>query len=57
MQLEIDKKNRAELLRMFQEMNYLHFGIENQNFVAEHEDGDYFFVPQEKTAEFQSWVA
>lgn len=56
-QLEIDKKNRAELLRMFQAMNYLHFGIENQNFVAEHEDGDYFFVPQEKTYEFQSWVA
>jgi FkbM family methyltransferase len=56
-QLEIDQKNRVELLRMFQEMNYLHFGIENQTFVAEHEDGDYFFVPQEKTAEFQSWVA
>jgi FkbM family methyltransferase len=55
-QLEVDVKNREFILGLFQQLGYLHFGIEKDVFVAEHEDGDYFFVPKERTNEFQQWV-
>ncbi len=60
-QLEISEQNKALLLKLFKDIDYLQFGISNFKFVAEDghqsEEGDYFFVPSEKLNYFQKLIA
>ncbi len=60
-QLEISEENKTQLLELFNELDYLQFGICNSNFVSEEgvqkEEGDYFFVPKEKLRVFQNYIS
>lgn len=51
-QLEISEQNKAHLLKLFKDIDYLQFGVSNFKFIRENgnqkEEGDYFFVPSEK---------
>ena len=57
-QLEIAEENKMELFLIFNDLNYLQFGISNFNLIEEkgnqQEQGDYLFIPQEKVEEFKS---
>lgn len=57
-QIEIDPKNRTFMFEYFSNLNYVQYGISNFKIVKEipgeqQEQGDYLFVPEEKTAEFE----
>lgn len=53
-QIEIDEKNLSEMLELFKELKYRQYGIANGKLIQEDgtqkEQGDYFFVPEEKVA-------
>jgi hypothetical protein len=55
-QIEIAEKNLAEMLELFHSLNYTQFGIVNFKFIQENEiqmeEGDFFFVPNEKVETF-----
>ena len=57
-QLEIAPENRDLLLILFEELNYLQFGIANFRLIEEKgeqlEEGDFLFIPKEKKEEFIS---
>lgn len=59
-QLEINNENREELLNLFSRNDYQQYGIANYQFVKESgnqkEEGDYFFVPNERESEFLNWI-
>jgi FkbM family methyltransferase len=60
-QIEIDNKNTALLLAFFLELDYVQHGIVQGKCVAENgkqsEQGDYLFIPAEKTNLVQEWNA
>jgi hypothetical protein len=60
-QLEISEENKTQLLELFNELDYLQFGICDAHFVSEEgvqkEEGDYFFVPKEKLKVFQNYIS
>ena len=60
-QLEISEENKTQLLALFNELDYLQFGICDAHFVSEEgvqkEEGDYFFVPKEKLKVFQNYIS
>jgi FkbM family methyltransferase len=55
-QLEIGEGNLTAMLELFASMGYTQFGIKNFHFIQESgkqaEDGDFFFVPAHRLAEF-----
>jgi hypothetical protein len=55
-QLEIAPENRPQLLQLFSELNYQQYGLVNFQLIAENgiqqEEGDFLFIPQEKSAAF-----
>jgi FkbM family methyltransferase len=60
-QLEISEQNKDHLLGLFKDLDYVQFGIANFKFIQEngnqHEEGDYFFVPNEKLNYFQKLIS
>jgi len=59
-QLEISIENREEILNLFSRNSYQQYGIANYQFIKEvgnqREEGDYFFVPNERESEFLTWI-
>jgi hypothetical protein len=59
--LEISEQNKDHLLGLFKDLDYVQFGIANFKFIQEngnqHEEGDYFFVPNEKLNYFQKLIS
>lgn len=59
-QLEISNENREEILNLFSRNSYQQYGIANYQFIKEvgnqKEEGDYFFVPNERESEFLTWI-
>lgn len=57
-QIEIDPQNLDKMLAYFSELNYLQYGIASFRFIREsgkqQEHGDYFFVPFERSLEFET---
>lgn len=60
-QIEIDQKNTDDILTFFQDLNYVQYGIQAGKCIAENgkqaEQGDYLFIPSEKTILVQGWNA
>jgi alanine racemase len=60
-QIEIDPKNTEHLLSFFQDLNYVQHGIQAGKCIVENgkqaEQGDYLFIPSEKTNLVQGWNA
>jgi hypothetical protein len=58
-QIEIDPKNTEQLLAFFTELQFVQYGIVHGKCVAENgkqaEQGDYLFIPVEKTNLVQGW--
>ena len=58
-QIEIDPKNTEPLLSFFQDLNYVQHGIQAGKCIAENgkqvEQGDYLFIPSEKTNLVEGW--
>lgn len=56
-QIEIAEKNLTEMLELFSELGYTQFGIKDFKFIQElgkqHEEGDFFFVPEDRLAVFK----
>lgn len=57
-QIEIDPKNREFMFGYFEALNYIQYGISNFKIVKETpgqqlEQGDYLFIPEEHSAEFE----
>lgn len=57
-QIEIDPKNREFMFDYFEGLNYIQYGISNFKIVKETpgqqlEQGDYLFVPEDESAEFE----
>lgn len=57
-QIEIDPKNREFMFDYFSNLGYVQYGISNFKIVREtpreqQEEGDYLFVPEEKTTDFE----
>ena len=56
-QIEIAEKNLHEMLDLFSELGYTQFGIHNFKFIQEsgnqREEGDFFFVPEDRLAVFK----
>jgi FkbM family methyltransferase len=56
-QIEIAEKNLTEMLELFCELGYTQFGIKDFKFIQElgkqHEEGDFFFVPEDRLAVFK----
>ncbi len=59
-QLEISSENQKELLQLFARNGYQQYGIANYQFIKETgsqiEEGDYFFVPNERESDFLKWI-
>jgi FkbM family methyltransferase len=59
-QLEISNENKEEILQLFSKNGYQQYGVANYRFVKEsgtqQEEGDYFFVPNERESEFLTWI-
>jgi hypothetical protein len=59
-QLEISSENKEELLQLFSRNGYQQYGIANYQFIKETgsqiEEGDYFFVPNERESDFLKWI-
>ena len=59
-QLEISSENKEEILQLFSRNGYQQYGIANYQFIKEvgnqKEEGDYFFVPNERESEFLKWI-
>ncbi len=60
-QIEIDSKNTEVLLAFFKTLNYVQYGIFERKCIQEDgqqtEQGDYLFVPMEKTQLVDEWNA
>ncbi len=60
-QIEISEENKSSLIQLFNDIDYLQFGICGFQFVSEEgdqkEEGDYFFVPREKLQQFQNSIS
>lgn len=56
-QIEIAEKNLPKMLDLFSELGYTQFGIKDFKFIQEHghqsEEGDFFFVPEDRLKEFK----
>lgn len=59
-QVEISGENKEEILQLFSRNGYQQYGAANYQFVKESgsqkEEGDYFFVPNERESEFLTWI-
>ncbi len=59
-QLEISNENKEEILKLFARNGYQQYGVANYQFVKESgtqkEEGDYFFVPNERESDFLNWI-
>jgi FkbM family methyltransferase len=59
-QLEISEQNSDHLLKLFQSIDYIQFGVCNFKFIQENgnqlEEGDFLFVPSEKLNYFKKLI-